>query len=32
VVLALARRQPRYGMVTMCLGTGQGVPGIFERV
>jgi acetyl-CoA acyltransferase len=29
---ALHRRQQKYGMVTMCVGTGQGAAGIFERV
>lgn len=28
----LERRQQRYGMVTMCVGTGQGAAGIFERL
>ncbi len=32
VVHALRRHQLRYGMVTMCVGTGQGAAGIFERV
>ena len=32
VVHALHRRQLRYGMVTMCVGMGQGAAGIFERV
>ena len=32
VVHALRRRQLRYGMVTMCVGMGQGAAGIFERV
>jgi acetyl-CoA acyltransferase len=32
VVHALQRTQKRYGMVTMCVGMGQGVAGIFERV
>ena len=32
VVHALRRRQLRYGMVTMCVGTGMGAAGIFERV
>jgi acetyl-CoA acyltransferase len=32
VVHALRRHQLGYGMVTMCVGTGQGVAGIFERV
>jgi acetyl-CoA acyltransferase len=32
VVHALQRHQKRYGMVTMCVGMGQGAAGIFERV
>ena len=28
----LRRRKQRYGMVTMCIGTGMGAAGIFERV
>jgi acetyl-CoA acyltransferase len=32
VVHALHRHQHRYGMVTMCVGMGQGAAGIFERV
>ena len=28
---ALRRRKLRYGMVTMCVGMGQGAAGIFER-
>jgi acetyl-CoA acyltransferase len=32
VVHALRRNQLRYGMVTMCVGMGQGAAGIFERV
>ena len=32
VVHALRRRQLRYGMVTMCVGTGMGAAGIFERM
>jgi acetyl-CoA acyltransferase len=32
VVHALRRRQLRYGMVTMCVGTGMGAAGIVERV
>ncbi len=32
VVHALHRHQLRYGMVTMCVGMGQGAAGIFERV
>lgn len=27
----MKRRNQRYGMVTMCVGTGQGAAGIFER-
>ncbi|TDQ41366.1 acetyl-CoA C-acyltransferase [Tepidicella xavieri] len=32
VVHALRRHNKRYGMVTMCVGMGQGAAGIFERV
>ncbi|MBT9597191.1 MAG: acetyl-CoA C-acyltransferase [Vitreoscilla sp.] len=32
VVHALRRKQLKYGMVTMCVGTGQGAAGIFEAV
>ena len=32
VVHALQRENLRYGMVTMCVGMGQGAAGIFERV
>jgi len=32
VVHALRRKNLRYGMVTMCVGMGQGAAGIFERV
>ena len=32
LVHALQREQLRYGMVTMCIGMGQGAAGIFERV
>jgi acetyl-CoA acyltransferase len=32
VVHALQRHQLKYGMVTMCVGTGQGAAGIYERV
>jgi acetyl-CoA acyltransferase len=32
IVHALQRHQLRYGMLTMCVGTGQGAAGIFERV
>lgn len=28
----LERRKEKYGMVTMCVGTGQGAAGIFERM
>jgi acetyl-CoA acyltransferase len=31
VVHGLRRRNERYGMVTMCVGTGMGAAGIFER-
>ena len=32
VVHALHRQQLKYGMVTMCVGMGQGAAGIFERM
>jgi acetyl-CoA acyltransferase len=32
VVHALRRHQLKYGMVTMCVGTGMGAAGIFERM
>jgi len=32
VIHGLRRRDLRYGMVTMCVGTGMGAAGIFERV
>lgn len=32
VVHALRRHSLKYGMVTMCVGTGMGAAGIFERV
>ena len=32
VVHALRRHHLKYGMVTMCVGMGQGAAGIFERV
>ncbi|MFM9026450.1 MAG: acetyl-CoA C-acyltransferase, partial [Bacteroidota bacterium] len=28
----MSRRKSRYGMVTMCVGTGQGAAGIFENM
>jgi acetyl-CoA acyltransferase len=28
----LTRRKKKYGMVTMCVGTGQGAAGIFEMM
>jgi len=32
IVHGLKRRQQKYGMVTMCIGTGMGAAGIFEAV
>ncbi|APW47747.1 acetyl-CoA C-acyltransferase [Rhodoferax antarcticus] len=32
VIHALQRQQLKYGMVSMCIGMGQGAAGIFERV
>jgi acetyl-CoA acyltransferase len=32
IVHALARHQKRYGMVSMCIGTGMGFAGLIERV
>jgi acetyl-CoA acyltransferase len=32
IVHALRRHDMKYGMLTMCVGTGQGAAGIFERV
>jgi acetyl-CoA acyltransferase len=32
VIHALRRNSLKYGMVTMCVGTGMGAAGIFERV
>jgi len=32
VIHALQRKRLKYGMVTMCVGMGQGAAGIFERV
>jgi acetyl-CoA acyltransferase len=31
LIHGLQRRQQRYGMVTMCIGTGMGAAGVFER-
>jgi len=28
----MERRKSKYGMVTMCVGGGQGAAGIFERI
>ena len=32
ILREMERRQTRYGMVTMCIGGGQGAAGIFERL
>lgn len=32
ILREMERRQVRYGMVTMCVGGGQGAAGIFERL
>jgi acetyl-CoA acyltransferase len=32
VVHGLRRTNKKYGMVTMCIGTGMGAAGILERV
>jgi acetyl-CoA acyltransferase len=32
LIHALQRKQLKYGMVSMCIGMGQGAAGIFERV
>jgi acetyl-CoA acyltransferase len=32
LVHGMRRKQQKYGMVTMCIGTGMGAAGIFERV
>lgn len=32
IVREMARRQTKYGMVTMCVGGGQGAAGIFESL
>jgi acetyl-CoA acyltransferase len=28
----MRRRQQKYGLVTMCIGTGMGAAGIFESI
>jgi len=32
ILREMQRREARYGMVTMCVGGGQGAAGIFERI
>jgi acetyl-CoA acyltransferase len=32
ILREMARRNAKYGMVTMCVGGGQGAAGIFERI
>jgi len=32
ILREMQRRQARYGMVTMCIGGGQGAAGIFESL
>ena len=32
ILREMQRRQSKYGMVTMCIGGGQGAAGIFERL
>jgi acetyl-CoA C-acetyltransferase len=32
LIYELQRRQGRYGLATMCIGGGQGIAAIFERV
>ncbi|HRD72742.1 MAG TPA: acetyl-CoA C-acyltransferase, partial [Aquimonas sp.] len=32
LVHGMKRRQQKYGMVTMCIGTGMGAAGIFESL
>ena len=29
---AMQRGQARFGMISMCIGTGMGAAGVFERV
>jgi acetyl-CoA acyltransferase len=29
---AMQRGQARYGMISMCIGTGMGAAGVFEKV
>ncbi len=32
LLAAMARGEARYGMISMCIGTGMGAAGVFERV
>ncbi|MGE4360461.1 MAG: acetyl-CoA C-acyltransferase, partial [Lysobacteraceae bacterium] len=32
IVHGMRRRKQKYGMVTMCIGTGMGAAGIFEAL
>ncbi len=32
IVHGMRRRKQKYGMVTMCIGTGMGAAGIFESL
>jgi acetyl-CoA acyltransferase len=32
ILREMERRGARYGMVTMCIGGGQGAAGVFERL
>jgi acetyl-CoA acyltransferase len=32
ILREMARRNVKYGLVTMCVGGGQGAAGIFERI
>ena len=32
ILREMPRRNARYGMVTMCIGGGQGAAGIFEKI